>query len=244
VGQTAYVSIVIAHGAGSSGTAAARLLGATAWGDSGEDLVLIEDRTGDVERVIRAIDAAVAQGAECTHLIGVSLGAHAVARWASGSAPGRLPRLTCVLPAWTGAPGPAAAATASASAEIADQGIESVTRRLTSQAEHPDIVRLLRTAWSDYSDAGLADCLATASTGRAPTPDELARIGAPIDLVGWHADAFHPVDVIHEWMRHLPRARAAIAAGPTIGLLQRALATLGVPTAADRAGSPPRAGAS
>jgi len=212
------VTTVIVHGAGSTGGAAATLLGA------GADAVLIEDRSGDVDAVIASLEATLAGHPDCSALVGISLGAHAVARWAS-TARRPLPRLVCVLPAWTGPPGPTAGATALAAQQIAADGATAVLDRLTAEGRYPDVVQLLRVAWRDYSDDALSAGLTRASTGRGPTPAELASISVPVAIVGWRGDALHPAAVTHEWAQYLRWPTIALAARPEIRLIRQALAT-------------------
>lgn len=218
VGKTALVTTLLVHGAGSTGTAATELLGLRS------DIVLIQDRTGDVEQVILQIEAAWARHPDCTALVGVSLGAHAVARWAaSTSRP--LPRIACVLPAWTGSPASAADATARAARDVAREGSETILERLHRESPHSDVVRLLQLAWPTYTDEQLALCLTRASHGRGPHPEELAAITAPVAVIGWRGDAFHPESIAHQWARHLRCPTVALAARPDVHLLQRALST-------------------
>ena len=236
MGEDAHVTIVIAHGAGSSGRAAAALLGPLNPTGDPADVHLVEDRTGDITHVIEALEHAVASSPVCSTVIGISLGAHAVARWAarasSASPHGPLPRLICVLPAWSDSPGAAAAATSAASTAVRAEGIAALLARLDEVGTNPDVIGLLRIAWADYSDASLGHCLMTASTGLGPSPQELASIRAPVGVVGWMGDDFHPAGVSREWARHLRQPTVAIAARPDIILLRRALATLGMPSAA------------
>lgn len=212
------MTTVIVHGAGSTGGAAAALLGA------GADAVLIEDRSGDIDAVIASIDSTLAGQPDCTSLVGISLGAHAVARWAS-TAHRPLPRLVCVLPAWTGPPGATASATAIAARQIAADGATAVLDRLTAEGRYPDVVQLLRVAWRDYSDDALSAGLTRASTGRGPTPAELASIPVPVALVGWRGDALHPAAVTNEWAGYLRWPTIAMAARPEVRLIRQALAT-------------------
>ena len=218
MGETSPVTTVVVHGAGSTGAAAGALLGL------GTDAVFVEDRSGDVEQVMTALDDTIARQPGCTHLVGISLGAHAVARWAS-SATTPVPRLVLVLPAWIGAPADTAQATAAAGRNVAAAGITTILTQLAHDGERPDVVQLLQLSWPEYSDDELSRCLARASSGRGPTPAELAAIAAPVSLVGWQGDAFHPESAIHAWARHLRRPAVVMAARPEIRLLRQALAT-------------------
>ena len=218
MGKTAVVTTLLVHGAGSTGAAAAELLGL------GSDTVLVEDRTGDVEQVIAALETALARHADCTALVGVSLGAHAVARWA-GAHPYPLPRIALVLPAWTGDPSAAADATARAGRDVARDGSAAILASLERESPHSDVVRLLQLAWPAYSTEDLARSLTCASQGRGPHPWELAAISVPVAVIGWRGDAFHPDAVAHQWARHLRHSTLALAARPETRLLQRALST-------------------
>lgn len=220
MGQTATVTAVIVHGAGSTGAAARVLLGAP------RSSVCVEDRTGDIERVIAALDDALLAHPNCTALVGVSLGAHAVARWAATTSRA-IPRICLVLPAWMGAPGASSTATMGAAQAIAAEGIPTTLRRLREDGAHPDVVDLLALAWGEYSDDELARCLLAASTGRGPTSDELARLVRPVAVVGWSKDAFHPESVARDWSSHLPLPSLAVGARPEIRLLRQALASTG-----------------
>jgi hypothetical protein len=222
---TATRSIVLVHGAGSTGAAAADLLGLTELGS----VSALDDRTGDVDSVIASLDEAVADAAPGALVMGVSLGAHAVARWAAASRLGegtQVAAAVCLLPAWTGAPGATAAATAAASRDIARHGIAATCERLERETTHPDVLRLLRLAWSDYSDSQLARSLATASQGDGPTPGQLRAMGIRTIIAGWHHDALHPAAVALDWARQVPGSQIAMAARPDAALLQSALATV------------------
>lgn len=218
MGKTAHVTCVLVHGAGSTGAAAAALVGAPA------DAVLVEDRTGDVAEIVSSIEEVVGARDDCTSLIGVSLGAHAVALWASGTAL-PLPRITCVLPAWCGAPGGAAMATAASAREVEDHGIAGALERLTALDELGDILALLRMSWADYDDASLVRSLLQASGGDAPSALQLASIAAPVAVVGWYGDAFHPAAAAWQWAAHLREPVVAMGARPEARLLRQALVT-------------------
>ncbi len=218
MGETSPVTTVVVHGAGSTGAAAEMLLGL----DS--DAVFVEDRSGDVEQVMASLDDTMTRQPGCTHLVGISLGAHAVARWASRTTK-PTPRLVLVLPAWIGAPAATAQVTAAAGRSVAAEGITAILGRLARDGSHPDVVRLLQLSWPEYSDDDLSRCLARASSGRGPAPAELAAISAPMTVVGWRGDAFHPESAVHAWARHLRRPAVVMAARPEIRLLRQALAT-------------------
>lgn len=219
MGDTEPVTTLVVHGAGSTGQAAAVLVAAApeAW--------LLEDRSGDIEILIARIEEYVTSHRDCTTLVGVSLGAHAVARWASGTAL-PVPRLVCVLPAWTDAPALTASATAASAREIAERGIPDALRTLFEHGTHDDIVELLRLSWADYESGELAECLLRASASRGPTRDELSAITAHVCVIGWLDDDLHPASVAHEWVRHLRHGTIAMAMRPQINLIRQALRTV------------------
>ena len=218
------MTTVIVHGAGSTTTTACALLGIA----PSPDVVPIEDRSGDVDSVVDLIDSSVGKDPSDLVLVGVSLGAHAIARWAAERArTGRPPvqALICVLPAWVGAPSNAAAATAASARAIAAHGITRTLRDVETRQGTSDVLSLLHLAWADYSDEGLAAALHTASQGKAPDLDDLTVIREPLAVVGWHADPLHPADIARVWAKAAPRATCAMAARPDTRLLRAALRT-------------------
>jgi pimeloyl-ACP methyl ester carboxylesterase len=229
------MAVVVAHGAGSSGAAACALLGLPC----ADGIIRIEDRSGEIDRVIAGIDAAVEDAGPDVHVIGVSMGAHAAARWAAArSSLGPMPvaGITCVLPAWCGPPGGdlAALATAQAGADIARVGKDTMLDSMRRAPESRDVLRLVELAWADYSDEQLASCLLAASQGVGPQPHELQAINAPVAIVGWEHDALHSGTVARTWNRHLQRPRLALAARPEIRLLQDAMTTVHLPARSRR----------
>lgn len=221
MGDTARVRIVLAHGAGSTVAAARRLMGV---GDDA-DIIGVEDRSGDVATVVDRIDAAVAATPDCTHVVGVSLGAHAVVRWARGRE--HTPGLVCLLPAWVGdTPTAARSATAYAARQVRALGIRGALDALPRDAASADIADLLELSWADYTVERLHDSLATASRSAGPSREELHGVRSPMTLIGWYGDALHPHGVALEWARHLSRPRLAMAARPSVRLLQSALRSL------------------
>lgn len=220
------MAIVVAHGAGSTGAAACALLGIART----PDVILVEDRTGDVDAVIAGIEAAVESAAQVTHVVGVSLGAHATARWAATSplaspTSGLSAQIVCALPAWGEVLGSAAEATARAGERIGQDGISATLAALAADPASADVLKLLALAWAEYSDAELAQCLATASRSPGPDAAELSRIVLPATFVGWHHDDMHPAAVARDWAERVAGSRIAMGARPEARLLRRALAT-------------------
>ncbi len=202
---------IVCHGAGSSGAVARMLMPPPTLG--ADVATYPEDRSGDVEAVMRALDAwdaAVPDGAERV-VAGISLGAHAAARWCAQRARGETLTVILALPAWTGVPGPAAQATLNSAQQIRDRGIATSLETLRA-AEHGDralIVELLDLAWSAYDDDALAAALERAAAGAGPSRDELASLRGRAVVAWWDDDPFHPREVGLQWARDIPRARGA-----------------------------------
>ena len=210
---------ILLHGAGSCGSVARRLIPADSlvgagFGD-GIDVETIEDRRGQVPALIEALDDRVvrarAAGASVT-VAGISLGAHAVARWAAFRGPSAADRLILALPAWTGAPDATASLTARTADDIRRRGSTAVLddlRRATPTAL-AGLLDMLSMGWEAYpDDAALADALQAAAGQRGPLHAELAAISIPSVVVGLHSDAVHPLRVARAWNRVIPTSRLA-----------------------------------
>jgi hypothetical protein len=136
---------------------------------------------------------------------GVSLGAQLAARWAAGS-PGaaRLDGLLLALPAWSGLPGPVAAASAAAADEVEAYGLAAALRR-ARRGGVGWVADELAAAWPRYG-AELAVTLRAAAGSAGPTAAELARIDVPVGLAAFVDDPLHPLAVAEQWAGALRRA--------------------------------------
>jgi pimeloyl-ACP methyl ester carboxylesterase len=194
---------VVAHGSGSAGSFVSAVL-ADPLREACVRLLTVEDRSGDVEQVI-ALLADRYESAGATIVGGVSLGAHAAARVATGRH--GLDGLLLLMPAWTGRPGRVAALSAAAAdrvaAEVAAGGFDSAVRTLAATgwagAE-------LATTWPAYGAVGLVAATRATATSRGPTSAELAAVPAPTGVVAVADDPFHPAAVARRWARLVPRA--------------------------------------
>lgn len=234
------MTTLVLHGAGSTGDAARRLLGL----GKREDVIALENRSGDIDDYRAQLDTAVRDTATPSEIIGVSLGAHAVVRWAAGADPVTgWPgiRLTLVLPAWTGSTGNGGWATRLAAEQVFAIGADAALAAMRATDEAPDLVDLIEMAWAVYSEDELRTCLRTAGLGSGPSADELGAVPNPVRIIGWYADAFHPADVAIDWSRCIPHARLGMAARPSVDLLQAALGSINWPAAGQV--RPPAAGA-
>jgi pimeloyl-ACP methyl ester carboxylesterase len=157
----------------------------------------------------RALDEALAAYGPRLRLVGgVSLGAHIAVRWAVRCATGRtrpapgLDGVVAALPAWTGAPGPVAAATAASAALVERLGTDGALAAAGTGVGW--IADELAAAWPAYGD-GLAGSLRAAAAAPGPTLTELASLRPPVGLVAFADDPMHPVAVAREWAAAIPR---------------------------------------
>lgn len=191
---------VLAHGSGSTGAFLRRAFGPDLLA-AGWRLAVVEDRTGSVSEVERAL--ATAASRTCVALVGgVSLGAHAAVRWAAGHRHRDPMALLLVMPAWTGEPGPVAAASSAAADRVEEVGVDAALRELRDGSW---VAEELAAAWPEYGSALAAALHATAGSS-GPSLDELRRIDVPTALVSVRGDALHPTAVAEEWAGLIPGA--------------------------------------
>jgi pimeloyl-ACP methyl ester carboxylesterase len=191
---------VILPGSASTGEFAARALG-PALAALGLATVSADPAAlGDPDAQLGALDAAVREW-DPVLVGGVSLGAHLAARWAAGRSPGRVAGLLLVMPAWTGEPGPVAAASAAAAGEVERAGIGPVLARIAAGAapESAWVAAELASAWPRYSPGALVSALRATAASRGPSPTELAAIRVPCGIVALRDDPLHPAAVAREW---------------------------------------------
>ena len=201
-GRTPAHVAVLAHGSGSTGDFVAGALGGPLR-EAGWSIETVEDRTGRVDAVVEALaDAVRASGAGL--VAGVSLGAHAVARWAARDpdVTARLEGLLLLLPAWTGPPGTVAALSGDAAGQVERLGVPAALRTLDDGSW---VSEELGRAWPAYGKDLVPALRATASSP-GPTLEELSRIRVPVGVVSFVGDPFHPAEVAREWATALPRA--------------------------------------
>lgn len=145
-------------------------------------------------------------GATPLLLIGVSIGAHAAALWASAH---HRPdtHLLLALPAWTGAPAQVAAVTAVAAQRIAENGLPAELQRLRAQYPGDWVTEELVRAWGQTDPDALVATLRATAASPAPTAAQLAAISAPTLVLGLHDDPMHPWSVAQEWAGAIPGAQ-------------------------------------
>jgi pimeloyl-ACP methyl ester carboxylesterase len=150
---------------------------------------------------------------------GVSLGAHAAARWATGR-PGATGGLLLVMPAWTGPPDAVAAVSGTTADEIDRLGVEALLARLRALATEPAeaawVVDELHTAWRSRGGAALAAELHGVAASPGPDLGELRRITAPCGVVALALDPLHPEAVADAWAAALPEAGLVTVDHPAV----------------------------
>lgn len=205
---------LLLHGSGSSGQF---MRSACQTADLGvDDVVVLDDREGDVESLVDAIDSvihSVTESADCVTLIaGVSLGAHAAALWAARNphAAELVEGLLLCLPAWTGAPDSIAAATARAAEDIQSRGSSTVLDTLLAEHPHDWVAQALAQSWPDYGDESLVLALRTASLSPGPTDEQLRDIVLPCAVVALADDPLHPLAVAAHWVTLIRRSHLVV----------------------------------
>jgi pimeloyl-ACP methyl ester carboxylesterase len=153
---------------------------------------------------------------------GVSLGAHLAAWWAVRD-PDRCSGLLVALPAWTGLPRDAPAATAAlASAAVIDAaGLDAALDQVRAGSP-PWIADELDRAWRDYGH-GLAASLRAGAMTPGPSLDELRGLDLPVGIAALTDDPLHPLEVARAWLRALPRAALVTTSLADVGRDRQAL---------------------
>jgi pimeloyl-ACP methyl ester carboxylesterase len=165
--------------------------------------------------------AAALDGLPCRPALvgGVSLGAHAAARWAAGR-PDAADGLLLVMPAWTGPPDGVAAVSGGTAEELEATGVDAVLTRLRGipAGSAGWVLTELERAWRHRGRAALVAELRGVAASPGPTEAQLARVGVPAGVVALSGDPLHPEAVARRWASLLPRAslttveHAAVAA--------------------------------
>lgn len=190
---------------------------------TGLEPVVITDASGDARRIaarIATVDAhAQATGDRIEVVIGMSVGAHAAAWWASRQHHRADPAALVVLalPAWTGPPGAVAAGTAAAVDALAEHGVAAELDRL--RAQYPDdwVVAELARAWTAMPVADLVASLTGTAASAAPDLADLARIDLPTVVVALRDDPMHPIEVARQWAATIPGATLVSLGRPDPG---------------------------
>jgi pimeloyl-ACP methyl ester carboxylesterase len=198
---------VVLHGSGSDAAFVSAAF-AEPLARAGYRLVALEDRTGDPVVMAARIRNLVTRHRDIAIVGGVSVGAHAVARWAARDERSRqLAGLLLVMPAWTGLDRTTATMTHVAAATLEHAGVLNELNRLQQdKALARDwVMEELSRAWPLQADTLSASLVRTAQS-RGPYLSELALITAPVGLVALDDDPLHQSQVAEQWSRGLRQA--------------------------------------
>jgi pimeloyl-ACP methyl ester carboxylesterase len=202
---------LLLHGAGSCPATVRALLGPACPPGSRVVAPALDGGTTDtVELIAALVVEAAAAGRPVGLVAGISLGAHAAARWAAAS--GAAVPLGLVMPAWTGPPGQVAAATLAAAQEVDRVGREQTLARIGT--EHPGdwVVAELARGWRSRDEDALVRALRAAGTSTGPTEEELAAVTGPAAVLALAEDPLHPEAVARSWAGLLPQGALEVVA--------------------------------
>ncbi len=161
-----------------------------------------------IEHHVADLDA-VAERYDVRLVGGISLGGHVGAAWAAGR-----DDLDGVLMCLPGRLDPAslpAAANAQAADELARDGVSAALARMAGETGVPAwVVEEVHASWPTHDPASLVAALRAVAT--EPVRDDLARVTAPVGLVGLTDDPAHPWDAAVDCAAMLPRATLVASA--------------------------------
>lgn len=233
--------VVIVAGAGSSAEFVQRSF--PAMPGIADEVIAIAEHGGSQGVVADCLGEQVVRAREQRVRIilgGISFGAHASAAYVLSAPRQALPDgLACVMPAWTGEPGPVAAATLATAHRLRVQGVGAVLAELTAAFGSDWVVEELARAWQQRHAGSLAAELSAVAACPSPTLARLRQIGLPTAVVALRGDPMHPAEVATAWASAIPGAslvaldREDLAADRAL-LGQAALRSLQRPASASR----------
>ena len=136
---------------------------------------------------------------------GVSIGAAVAAAWALQH-PDRALAVLAALPAWTGAPGDAAAAIAArhSAQQLRHDGLAATTNQMRASSP-PWLADELTRSWQSQWPH-LPDAMEEAAAYVAPTRAQLQQLAVPMGVAAAVDDPVHPVEIGMEWAAAAPHA--------------------------------------
>jgi hypothetical protein len=138
---------------------------------------------------------------------GISLGAHATARWAVDhpSDAAALAGLLLAAPGWVGPPDAVAAANATQADELDAIGVSAAIARVRAGAP-PWLAEEVATWWPAHDVDSLVTVLRGLARSSGPTEAELATVATATGIAGLRDDPLHPVTVARRWASAIPGA--------------------------------------
>lgn len=166
---------------------------------------------------------------------GVSIGAAVACAWALRH-PGRVIAVLAALPAWSGSPvtAPAAMAARYSAEALRRDGLTAAVQQMRATSP-PWLADELTRSWvGQWPD--LPDAMTAAASYRAPTPQQLAALAAPLGVVAAVDDPVHPLEVGVEWAAAAPRGALRTVTLDEFGRQPAALGAACLAALADAAG--------
>ncbi|WP_288338094.1 alpha/beta fold hydrolase [uncultured Gordonia sp.] len=138
---------------------------------------------------------------------GFSIGAALALEWALGPGRHRCVGVWAAMPAWSGEPSTALAATGAAmtAAALRTDGLDATIDAMSSTSPAWLANELARSWRALYP--GLVTQLERAAAYRAPDLDRIATLSVPLAVVAADDDPLHPWAVAQSWCRAAPRAQ-------------------------------------
>ncbi|GAC68892.1 hypothetical protein [Gordonia soli] len=202
VGAVGPTVLIAMPGTGSDGDYVTRAFGPAA-ARLGVPLVALEPSSDLVTSYLSQIDDHAAEHARIL-VGGVSIGAAVALRWALRAGADRCAGVFAALPAWTGRPETAVAASAarSTAADLRTDGLETTIAAMRAGSPAWLADELTR-SWRALHP-GLVGHLEDAADHTAPELAEIATLGSPLAIVTAADDPIHPRTVALDWASAAP----------------------------------------
>ncbi len=197
------VTVVALPGTGSDDSYASRAFGAPLRDVSARLLTPAPQPARLIDGYLDALNDAARGGPIAVG--GVSIGAAVAVAWALQH-PDRAVAVLAALPAWTGAPDGATAASAArhSARQLRDKGLEATTAQMRASSPAwlaDELARSWRVQWPHLPDA-----MDEAAGYVAPDVEDLRRLTTPLGVAAAEDDPIHPIAVGRQWAAAAPHA--------------------------------------
>ncbi len=150
--------------------------------------------------------AMVVDAVAARHVAGVSLGAHALGMYLSGSS-GIAAAAIC-FPAWLGSAHRGEGVHALIAERVRSEGVPAMIEAMERDTDMlPWLRETLVRDWRSHPPESVAGALLSLDGGLAPDADDLALVSTPTVVVGWPDDPGHPFEAAQAWAAALPHGR-------------------------------------